>query len=73
MTTLVLAKTIALLLEYSEYVLALGAWVGFMVPVQVSGVIFGGTQSKWIPKKIAVMTGGSLACMLLAAAILGAM
>lgn len=73
MTTLILAKAIVLLPEYSAYTLAVGAWVGFMVPVQISGVIFGGTDPKWITKKIAVMTGGSLVCVLAAAAILSAM
>ncbi len=33
-------------------------------------VIFGGTESKWIVKKIAVMAGASLVCLEVAAAVL---
>lgn len=72
-TTVVLAKFIVLIPNYSVYSLAFMIWVGFFVPVQVAGVIFGGTNPKWIITKIAVMAGGSLACLLAAAAILKAM
>lgn len=72
-TTVVLAKFIVLIPNYSVYSLAFMIWVGFFVPVQVAGVIFGGTNPKWIITKIAVMAGGSLACLLAAASILQAM
>lgn len=45
-------------------------WLGFVVPTQVSAVIFGGTDPKWIVKKVAVMAGGSLLCLEVAAAVL---
>ena len=72
-TTLVLAKIIILVPSYSEYTLAAMAWAGFVVPTQVAAIIFGGTDSKWIVNKALIMAGGSLACLMAAAAILGAM
>lgn len=71
-TTLVLAKLIVLLPDYSVFILAVMVWLGFVVPTQVAAVIFGGTAPKWIVTKIAIMAGGSLACLLIAAAILNA-
>jgi hypothetical protein len=73
MTTLVLAKLILLVPGYSVYQLAAMAWAGFVVPTQVAAVIFGGTDPKWLVKKTLIMAGGSLACLMAAAAILGAM
>jgi hypothetical protein len=72
-TTLVLARLIVLLPSYSTYTLASLVWVGFFVPSQVSAVIFGGTDEKWMVKKSLIMIGGSLACMLVAGAILKTM
>lgn len=69
-TTIVLSKLMVMLPTYSPYSLAMMSWIGFVVPTQASAVIFGGTDPKWIVKKIAVMAGGSLACLLVAAAIL---
>lgn len=45
-------------------------WLGFVLPTQISAVIFGGTEPKWIIKKILVMAGGSLACLMAAATVL---
>ncbi len=45
-------------------------WLGFVLPTQVSAVIFGGTEGKWVIKKIAIMAGGSLACLMAAATVL---
>ena len=45
-------------------------WIGFVVPTQVSAVIFGGTEGKWIVTKIAIMAGGALGCLMIAAATL---
>jgi hypothetical protein len=70
LTTLVLAKIIVLVPSYSAYMLALMVWVGFFVPVQIAGVIFGGTESKWIFKKVFILSGGSFFCLLAAATIL---
>jgi len=61
---------LAVLPEMAWYQLALWIWVGFMLPVQVSAVLFGGTEKKWIMKKLGVMLGGSLVTFFGAAFIL---
>lgn len=55
--------------DYSLYTLVGMIWLGFIVPAQVSGVLFGGTESRWMFAKIAVQAGGSLACLLVGAAV----
>ena len=45
-------------------------WLGFVVPTQVSAVLFGGTEGKWVIKKILIMAGGSLACLMSAATVI---
>ena len=70
LTSFALAKVIALAPDYSAYKIALVVWLGFFVPVQVADVLFGGTDSKWIVQKIAILSGGSLLCLLAAAAII---
>ncbi len=69
-TTFVLALFVAGLPEWNAYGIAFHLWLGFVVPTQVSAVIFGGTESKWIVKKIAVQAGASLACLMGAACVL---
>lgn len=49
------------------YVVAFLLWLGFIVPTEVSAVIFGGTEPKWVAKKIAISLGGSLAATLVGA------
>jgi hypothetical protein len=44
-------------------------WLGFMMPSNVSAVIFGGTAPQWVKAKILVSAGGSLACLQAAAAV----
>jgi uncharacterized membrane protein len=56
--------------EWNVFGIAGFTWIGFVVPTQASAVIFGGTEPRWIVKKIAVMAGASLLCLLVAAAIL---
>jgi hypothetical protein len=56
--------------DWSPYGLAVLLWLGFVVPVQVSAVIFGGTESKWILKKVAVQAGAAFFCLEAAAAVL---
>lgn len=70
LTSVVLAYLIAWLPNKSPYLIAILVWIGFIVPTQVSDVIFGGTESKWIAKKLLVLAGASLACVLVAAAVL---
>lgn len=69
-TTVSLAQLLMRLPDYSGISLAIILWLGFIVPTQISSVIFGGTDPKWITKKIAVLSGGSLLCILSAALIL---
>lgn len=45
-------------------------WLGLVMPAQVSAVIFGGTDKKWLMKKILVQAGGSFACLQAAAIVL---
>lgn len=72
-TTVVLAHLLSILPDYSAYTLAILIWLGFIVPIQVSAIMFGGTESKWMVKKALIMTGGALACLLVAAFILSSL
>ena len=56
--------------DWSIYCLAFYFWLGFIVPTQVSAVLFGGTNPKWFIQKILVMAFGALGCMLIAAFVL---
>lgn len=72
-TSIVLTMFISSVAELgvsNPYLLAAMVWIGFVVPTQVSAVIFGGTESKWIFKKIAVQSGASFACLEAAAAVI---
>ncbi|CAN5188450.1 hypothetical protein BH11PAT4_BH11PAT4_5360 [soil metagenome] len=71
-TAFVLAKMIVMLPDYSPYALATLIWIGFVVPTQFSAVAFGGTEAKWIVKKMLIMTLGTLACLLVGAAVIQA-
>lgn len=62
-----LAKLIALLPNYSVYSVAVLVWFGFVLPAIVSGVIFGGVEAKWIPRRISIMAGEALVHLLAAA------
>jgi hypothetical protein len=72
-TTFVLAIFITYQPTWNAYAMAAFFWIGFVVPTQVSGVIFGGTKPKWIVAKILVQAGGSFLCLEVAAAIIRAM
>ena len=70
-TTIVLAIFIAYLpSDWNVYALAGFFWIGFVVPTQVSAVVFGGTKPEWIVKKTMIMAGGSLLCLEAAATII---
>ncbi len=56
--------------SWNVYALAGFFWIGFVVPTQVGAVIFGGTEGKWVVKKILIMAGGSLLCLEAGAAII---
>lgn len=63
----VLVYLTTVLPEASTYAVAFWVWLGFVVPTQVSAVIFGGVDAKWIPRRIGIMASGTLACLLAAA------
>ena len=76
--TLVTTVVYALLLNgidstWNAYGLAFFFWLGFVLPAQVSAVVFGGTPPQWIVKKIAIMAGGSLICLEVLALVLKVM
>lgn len=73
-TTYVLAMLTDILTPvWSIYELAGLLWLGFVLPMHISSVIFGGTESKWIMKKIAIQAGAALGCLMIAALILTAL
>lgn len=73
-TTVVLAVLLAgTISDWSDYAFAGLIWLGFIVPTQISAVLFGGTEPCWVVTKIAIMAGGSLGCMMIAAAVLSNM
>ena len=69
-TTVVLSIFITNQPTWNPYAMAGFFWLGFIVPTQVSAVIFGGTKPQWIVTKIAIMAGASILCLEVAAAIL---
>jgi len=71
-TVVALAKMLIVLPDYSPYMLGLVVWVGFIVPTQISAVVFGGTEPKWMFTKSAVMAGAALACTMAGVAVLQA-
>ena len=70
LTAFVLARAINALPDVSPYQIAFCTWLGFMVPTTVSGVIFGGVDTKWIPRRILITIGGSLVTMLVGAFVI---
>lgn len=70
-TTFVLALFVSeLSSEWHAFGVAGFMWLGFVLPTQASAVMFGGTPKSWMCKKLAVMAGGSLSCLMIAAAAL---
>lgn len=73
--TLVMTSVLALFVaglpaEWNTFGIAGFFWLGFVVPTQMSAVMFGGTPKEWMVKKIAIMAGGSLVSLMIAAMIL---
>lgn len=56
--------------SYDPYAVALLVWFGFIVPTQVSGVVWGGTKKELWAKQIGVMTSYQLVGILIATFIL---
>jgi Protein of unknown function (DUF1761) len=59
--------------EWHAFGIAGWIWLGFMLPTNVSAVIFGGTAPQWVWAKILISAGGSLACMMAAATVFSLM
>lgn len=72
-TTFVLAIFITNLDGWNPYGMAGFFWLGFVVPAQVSSVIFSNTPKEWIPTKIALQAGAALVCYMAAAGILSSL
>ncbi len=73
--TLITTIVLALFLEglpgdWNVFGVAGFLWLGFVVPTQAIAVMFGGTPKEWMGKKFAIMAGGSLVCLMTAAATL---
>lgn len=76
--TVITTSVLAVLLAgttstWSAYAFAGLCWLGFIVPTQISAVLFGGTEPRWVVTKILIMNGASLGCMMIAAAVLSMM
>lgn len=69
-TTVVLAIFLTYQPTWNAYAMAGFFWIGFIVPTQVSGVLFGGTKPEWFVKKMAIMIVYSLISLEAAAAVL---
>jgi hypothetical protein len=75
LVTVVTTAVFALLLngfpsDWNVYGLAGFFWLGFVLPAEVSAVIFSRTEHKWMPTQIGIMAVASLACLEIAAAVL---
>src|SRR5258708_6687674 len=70
LSTFVLSIFITNLPGWNPYGMAGFFWLGFVLPTQTSAVLFGGTENKWVVKKIAVQAVGSLLFLEVAAAVL---
>lgn len=50
--------------NWNVYGLAGFYWLGFVVPTTISAVVFGGTEGKWVVKKILISIGASFLCFM---------
>ncbi len=69
-TTTALSVMLTSLPSWNTYILAGVLWLGFVLPTQVSAVVFGGTDKKWMFPKIAIQSGAALACIMIASLVL---
>jgi Protein of unknown function (DUF1761) len=68
--TLSFANLIRYIPSLTTYTIGFWIWVGFVVPVQVAGVIWGNTKKRYWIKQIFIMTSMQLVGIMLAAWIL---
>jgi hypothetical protein len=71
LSALVLSSLASQMPTVSLYRVVFAIWLGFLVPATVSGVVFGGTDAKWVVRKIMIQIGESLAHLLAAAWVIG--
>lgn len=55
--------------EWNVYVLAGFCWLGFIAPIQLAAVIWGGTEGRWMLQKMIIMVCGSLVSLLATALV----
>ncbi len=72
-TTFVLAIFITNLPGWNPYGMAGFFWIGFVVPAQISSVLFSNTEKKWMVKKILLQVGAAFVCYMVAAGVLSMM
>lgn len=60
----VLAYFLSVLPDVAWWHIAFLVWLGFTLPANVSAVIFGGTEGKYIAPKLAIMAAGAFVCLL---------
>ncbi len=70
--TISLANLVPYISDFSIYHIAFWLWIGFIVPTQIGGVIWGSTKKKYWLVQIGIMISYSFVGLLLAAFILGA-
>lgn len=71
LSTFSLASLAPYLPEYSIFHIAFWLWMGFIVPTQISSVVWGSTKKKYWVRQIFVMVSMQLAGLMLASSILG--
>lgn len=69
-STIILSIFIDISLEYSVPMTAFILWLGFIVPTQISGVIWGSTKKEFWLKQILILAGCQFVSIMLAAWIL---
>jgi FtsH-binding integral membrane protein len=69
-TTVVLAIFITYQPDWNPYAMAAFYWFGFVVPAQISSVIFSSTPKEWMLQKIALQAGAAFLCYEVAATII---
>ncbi|CAN5206544.1 DUF1761 domain-containing protein [soil metagenome] len=72
-TTVILGILIKNLPQYSAHYLAFLLWLGFIVPTQISAIMFGNDEKKWFVQKTSIMAGAAFACVMIAATVFSMM
>lgn len=70
-TAIVLAMLIGLMPAQSPYYITFLLWLGFVMPVTASNMIFGGAPEGYVWHKIAISSGEALVRLMIAAWVIG--